>query len=546
MICQRVDRASVAIDGAHARVADRLVDARLVTSDEESFQLAHEAVAREWPRLREWLADDVEGQRIMRHLNAAANAWEAMGRPDSELYRGPRLSAATHWRESASPVLATVEAAFLDASVEREAADIDATRRQLAQERRSVRRLRWLAGATASLAVLALAAGPSRLCRSVRRTSRRSSMMRVGSQRSPVRSLCTSARCSWRWKASGSGMRRRRDGPPGCDGPQPSDRGCDANERRRGYPADVARARQLDGRHRGRAIRSPESSTSTSVSQVGLDSALRARVRRARRRRSAGRTDCAQRAGRIRASQNGSCDDSALRAHGPRRPKTRRDDLHRVPRRCHRHRVLAGPIVCSGHRAAPLGGRTGNVAIWRVDAPDAPMLLDLPHAGANPGAPNWANAFGRVRFSPDGSRLYASGFGPTAIFDTRTGELVGELEGDGILAVSPDGGSYWSGKVARRCGSSTSTDRDETARAGDARGRHRRCFQSRTGRTSPRPAATRSGSGRRSTGQAPGGARRACRHRQIRGVPLERGTGVRGRGRRSDHLGDGRLDGAVP
>ncbi len=159
MICQRVERASVAIDDAHARVADQLVDARLVTSDEESFQLAHEAVAREWPRLTEWLADDVEGQRIMRHLNSAAHAWDAMGRPDSELYRGARLSAAAHWRATASPVLAPVEAVFLDASVEREAADIDATRRQLARERRSVRRLRWLAGATAALAVLAIAAG---------------------------------------------------------------------------------------------------------------------------------------------------------------------------------------------------------------------------------------------------------------------------------------------------------------------------------------------------------------------------------------------------
>ena len=159
VICQRVDRASIAIDAAHARVAERLVDARLVTSDEESFQLAHEAVAREWPRLREWLADDVEGQQIMRHVSAAASAWDAMGRPDSELYRGARLSATAQWRESARPVLAAVEAAFVDASVEREAADLASTQRQLQRERRSVRRLRWLAGAAASLAVVALAAG---------------------------------------------------------------------------------------------------------------------------------------------------------------------------------------------------------------------------------------------------------------------------------------------------------------------------------------------------------------------------------------------------
>jgi len=89
----------------------------------------------------------------------------------------------------------------------------------------------------------------------------------------------------------------------------------------------------------------------------------------------------------------------------------------------------------------PYDDEPGNVGIWRVGHPDEPLRLDLPDAGSNPGAPNWANAFGRVRFSPDGSRLYASGFGSTAIFDTGTGELVGQLGGDGILAVSPDGGS---------------------------------------------------------------------------------------------------------
>jgi hypothetical protein len=57
---------------------------RLLTTDEESVQLSHEALAREWPRLKEWLADDVEGQRILRHLGGAAAAWEAMDRPDSE------------------------------------------------------------------------------------------------------------------------------------------------------------------------------------------------------------------------------------------------------------------------------------------------------------------------------------------------------------------------------------------------------------------------------------------------------------------------------
>ena len=70
-----------------------------VTSDDGVVELAHEALARAWPRLRGWLDDDVEGQRILRHLTAAADTWDAMGRPDSELYRGARLAQALDWRD---------------------------------------------------------------------------------------------------------------------------------------------------------------------------------------------------------------------------------------------------------------------------------------------------------------------------------------------------------------------------------------------------------------------------------------------------------------
>ena len=86
-----------------------------MTSDDGVVELAHEALARAWPRLRGWLDDDVEGQRILRHLAAAADAWDAMGRPDSELYRGVRLAQALEWRDRADPDLTPTEQAFLDA-----------------------------------------------------------------------------------------------------------------------------------------------------------------------------------------------------------------------------------------------------------------------------------------------------------------------------------------------------------------------------------------------------------------------------------------------
>jgi hypothetical protein len=88
----RVPRRVVAADAEHEQMIELLVGARLVTSDEGVVELAHEALARAWPRLRSWLDEDVEGQQILRHLATAADTWQAMDRPDSELYRGVRLA----------------------------------------------------------------------------------------------------------------------------------------------------------------------------------------------------------------------------------------------------------------------------------------------------------------------------------------------------------------------------------------------------------------------------------------------------------------------
>ena len=79
------------------------VRARLLTADDGTVEIAHESLVRAWPRLRTWLDDDAAGVRILRHLSAAANGWDALGRPDGELYRGARLEVALEWRTSTSP-----------------------------------------------------------------------------------------------------------------------------------------------------------------------------------------------------------------------------------------------------------------------------------------------------------------------------------------------------------------------------------------------------------------------------------------------------------
>jgi len=49
-----------------------LTESRLVTVDEGTVEIAHEALLREWPRLRAWLEEDIEGRRVHQHLIHAA------------------------------------------------------------------------------------------------------------------------------------------------------------------------------------------------------------------------------------------------------------------------------------------------------------------------------------------------------------------------------------------------------------------------------------------------------------------------------------------
>ena len=78
-------------DGEEVRaVLTKLADARLITTGENTAEVAHEALIREWPHLREWLNEDREGLPLHRHLTEAANEWAMLERDSSVLYRGAR------------------------------------------------------------------------------------------------------------------------------------------------------------------------------------------------------------------------------------------------------------------------------------------------------------------------------------------------------------------------------------------------------------------------------------------------------------------------
>ncbi|WP_426593204.1 BTAD domain-containing putative transcriptional regulator [Cellulomonas sp. McL0617] len=155
---RRVPASSLRGDVGRERVVADLVGARLLTAREDSIEMAHESLARAWPRLRSWIDDDAVGTRLLRHLVAATEAWEALGRPDSDLYRGGRLDAALEWRDTERPSLTTAEEQFLAASAALRSSALDAERARAAGERRQNRRLRVALAATAVVLVIALVA----------------------------------------------------------------------------------------------------------------------------------------------------------------------------------------------------------------------------------------------------------------------------------------------------------------------------------------------------------------------------------------------------
>lgn len=135
------------------KVLNVLADARLVTLGEETAEVAHEALIREWPSLRIWLNEDREGLQLHRRLTEAAREWEFLERDEGMLYRGAHLAQAREWAALHPGALNATEKAFVEACValeqrevaEREAQhkrELEAAQKLAETERQSASRMR--------------------------------------------------------------------------------------------------------------------------------------------------------------------------------------------------------------------------------------------------------------------------------------------------------------------------------------------------------------------------------------------------------------------
>ena len=160
---RRVTTSSLIDTPAARTVVAILTEARLLSIDAESIEVAHEALITNWPRYRRWIDEARDDLRARDRLVAAAMQWDGEERNPDLLLRGTPLAAAVEWRAGTDSALTPTTSAFLDASAEAQRAQHQQLSARLRRSHRVRRRavaalgaLAVAAAATSAVAVVAL------------------------------------------------------------------------------------------------------------------------------------------------------------------------------------------------------------------------------------------------------------------------------------------------------------------------------------------------------------------------------------------------------
>lgn len=128
-----------------ARVMDRVVksltEARLLTVDDETVQITHEALLRSWPRLSRWIDRSRGDLRLRLRIVQMADEWIEADRDAEMLLSGARLDYILEWLEKNKDKVGAKELEFLAASSNAR----DAAQAEMITRRQKRRRLQIVA-----------------------------------------------------------------------------------------------------------------------------------------------------------------------------------------------------------------------------------------------------------------------------------------------------------------------------------------------------------------------------------------------------------------
>ncbi len=150
-------------------VIDTFASYRLFSLDTDpgtrtpTVEVAHEALLREWERLRSWLNESRDEIKIQRQLSVMADEWHKAKQDSSFLARGSRLDQFETWAAHTQLSLTAREKAYLEKSIVQRDLDAQAEKERQAREKQLEKRSQnFLRGLVAVFAVaLVIAIGLS-------------------------------------------------------------------------------------------------------------------------------------------------------------------------------------------------------------------------------------------------------------------------------------------------------------------------------------------------------------------------------------------------
>jgi WD40 repeat protein len=112
-----------AVSGDNWDLVTQLASSRLVVTGREEEQgaetveVVHEALIREWTRLRGWMEDNREFRTWQERLKGRMREWEAMSKDEGALLRGLSLAEAKEWLNNRQDELSATEREFIQESL---------------------------------------------------------------------------------------------------------------------------------------------------------------------------------------------------------------------------------------------------------------------------------------------------------------------------------------------------------------------------------------------------------------------------------------------
>ena len=218
----QAELATLADQQGMEEVIEVFSQSRLLTLDRDPLtrgptaEIAHEALIREWGRLREWLRESREALRIQRRLMAAAGEWMQSGRDAGFLATGARLTQFEALAGDGELALTQDEREYVTQSVkareaaeqaehERQAHELELAQQSARSQRQSANRLRYLVAALAIF--LVAAAGFSTSALNSRADAVAKGSLRTAMRPHPRQIFCGRKRSGW--QAESNNLRLR-------------------------------------------------------------------------------------------------------------------------------------------------------------------------------------------------------------------------------------------------------------------------------------------------------------------------------------------------